>query len=189
GLGPAIRRRCDLFVRIPMRGSIGSLNAAVAGSILLFEALGQRDPDAKPADGEGIAIRPPRRRGEPDRLEPAIEPEEAPAPAGVAPLTGDSTGDVPAAPKRTTSKRSKVISTAVPDTSDEGPDPTAGEPATPREVRSKRSKAPSEATAAPDVAPELAQEAVPDAKPAAAPDIEAVLPGEPPRRRRSSSHA
>ncbi|TME11541.1 MAG: 23S rRNA (guanosine(2251)-2'-O)-methyltransferase RlmB [Chloroflexi bacterium] len=49
GLSPAVRRRCDLFVRIPMRGSIGSLNAAVAGSILLFEALGQRDPGARPA--------------------------------------------------------------------------------------------------------------------------------------------
>ena len=42
GLQPAVRRRCDLFVRIPMRGAIGSLNAAVAGSILLYEALGQR---------------------------------------------------------------------------------------------------------------------------------------------------
>jgi 23S rRNA (guanosine2251-2'-O)-methyltransferase len=42
GLSPAIRRRCDLFIRIPMRGAIGSLNAAVAGSVLLFEVLGQR---------------------------------------------------------------------------------------------------------------------------------------------------
>src|SRR5439155_1172219 len=48
GLSPAVRRRCDLFVRIPMRGVVGSLNAAVAGSILLFEALGQRDPTARP---------------------------------------------------------------------------------------------------------------------------------------------
>jgi hypothetical protein len=32
-----------------MRGVIGSLNAAVAGSIMLFEALGQRDPSARPA--------------------------------------------------------------------------------------------------------------------------------------------
>jgi 23S rRNA (guanosine2251-2'-O)-methyltransferase len=47
GLGPAIRRRCDLFMRIPMRGSIGSLNAAVAGSVLLFEAVAQRDPDGR----------------------------------------------------------------------------------------------------------------------------------------------
>ena len=44
GLGPAIRRRCDLFVRIPMKGALGSLNAAVAGSILLFEAVAQREP-------------------------------------------------------------------------------------------------------------------------------------------------
>ncbi len=42
GLGPAVRRRCDLLVRIPMRGSIGSLNASVAGSILLYEAATQR---------------------------------------------------------------------------------------------------------------------------------------------------
>lgn len=44
GLSAQVRRRCDSFVRIPMRGAIGSLNAAVAGSILLFEALGQREP-------------------------------------------------------------------------------------------------------------------------------------------------
>ncbi|MFM2106737.1 MAG: hypothetical protein RL338_1769 [Chloroflexota bacterium] len=42
GLGPAVRRRCDLLMRIPMRGAVGSLNASVAGSILLFEAVGQR---------------------------------------------------------------------------------------------------------------------------------------------------
>ena len=46
GLGPAVRRRCDLFMRIPMRGAVGSLNAAVAGSILLFEAVAQRDDPA-----------------------------------------------------------------------------------------------------------------------------------------------
>lgn len=53
GLGPAIRRRCDLFMRIPMRGAIGSLNAAVAGSVLLFEAVAQRDtaePKPKPSE-------------------------------------------------------------------------------------------------------------------------------------------
>ena len=50
GLGPAVRRRCDLFMRIPMRGAIGSLNAAVAGSVLLFEAAAQRDPDGHGRD-------------------------------------------------------------------------------------------------------------------------------------------
>ena len=43
GLGPTVRRRADVFMRIPMRGAVGSLNAAVAGSILLFEAVAQRD--------------------------------------------------------------------------------------------------------------------------------------------------
>jgi len=47
GLGPAVRRRCDLLMRIPMRGAVGSLNAAVAGSILLFEAVAQRDPEGR----------------------------------------------------------------------------------------------------------------------------------------------
>ena len=51
GLGPAVRRRCDMFMRIPMKGAVGSLNAAVAGSVLLFEALAQRDPDATPRAG------------------------------------------------------------------------------------------------------------------------------------------
>jgi 23S rRNA (guanosine2251-2'-O)-methyltransferase len=57
GLSPAVRRRCDLFVRIPMRGVIGSLNAAVAGSVLLFEALGQRAPSARPTEAEREAPR------------------------------------------------------------------------------------------------------------------------------------
>jgi hypothetical protein len=47
GLGPTVRKRCDLLMRIPMRGAVGSLNAAVAGSILLFEAVAQRDPDGR----------------------------------------------------------------------------------------------------------------------------------------------
>ena len=48
GLGPAVRRRTDLLVKIPMRGAIGSLNAAVAGSILLFDILAQRLDDLPP---------------------------------------------------------------------------------------------------------------------------------------------
>jgi 23S rRNA (guanosine2251-2'-O)-methyltransferase len=53
GLSPVVRRRADVAIRIPMRGAIGSLNAAVAGSILLFAAVAQRDPG-----GEGGAERP-----------------------------------------------------------------------------------------------------------------------------------
>jgi 23S rRNA (guanosine2251-2'-O)-methyltransferase len=50
GLSPVVRRRADIAVRIPMRGAIGSLNAAVAGSILLFAAVAQRDPGGEGAD-------------------------------------------------------------------------------------------------------------------------------------------
>ena len=50
GLSPVVRRRADVSVRIPMRGAIGSLNAAVAGSILLFAAVAQRDPAGEGAD-------------------------------------------------------------------------------------------------------------------------------------------
>jgi 23S rRNA (guanosine2251-2'-O)-methyltransferase len=69
GLGPAVRRRCDLFIRIPMKGAVGSLNAAVAGSILLFEAVAQRDAGSSAttgpsADGPPAADQPatPKRR-------------------------------------------------------------------------------------------------------------------------------
>ena len=38
GLRRLVRETCDYLVRIPMQGSVGSLNAAVAGSIALYEA-------------------------------------------------------------------------------------------------------------------------------------------------------
>jgi 23S rRNA (guanosine2251-2'-O)-methyltransferase len=42
GISAPVRRRLDLSVRIPMRGRVASLNAAVAGSVLLFAASAQR---------------------------------------------------------------------------------------------------------------------------------------------------
>lgn len=37
GLGKLIRETCDAVIRLPMRGRVGSLNAAVAAAIALFE--------------------------------------------------------------------------------------------------------------------------------------------------------
>jgi 23S rRNA (guanosine2251-2'-O)-methyltransferase len=37
GMSTAVRDRCDVMVRIPVTGRIGSLNVAVAGAIALFE--------------------------------------------------------------------------------------------------------------------------------------------------------
>ena len=42
GVSGAMRRRCDLLVSFPMAGKIASLNAATAGSLLLFEVVRQR---------------------------------------------------------------------------------------------------------------------------------------------------
>jgi len=42
GIGRLVRERCDGALRIPMQGSIESLNAAVAGSIVLYEVVRQR---------------------------------------------------------------------------------------------------------------------------------------------------
>ncbi|MHB1417951.1 MAG: 23S rRNA (guanosine(2251)-2'-O)-methyltransferase RlmB [Chloroflexota bacterium] len=43
GLGHLVREKCDLLIRLPMRGHVDSLNAAVAGSIALYEAWRQRE--------------------------------------------------------------------------------------------------------------------------------------------------
>ena len=43
GLGRLVREACDVLVKIPMLpGSIDSLNASVAGSLVLYEAFRQR---------------------------------------------------------------------------------------------------------------------------------------------------
>ena len=119
GLGAAVRRRADAFMRIPMKGAVGSLNAAVAGSILLFEALAQRDtapaaaspvetvdePSDKPepptpAEAPAEAAKPTRRRSTTKPPKPA-----SPAPAAEASEADDLLpADAAPKPKRRTRK-------------------------------------------------------------------------------------
>ncbi len=42
GMRRLVRERCNTVLSIPMRGAISSLNASVAGAVVLFEALRQR---------------------------------------------------------------------------------------------------------------------------------------------------
>ena len=42
GLRRLVRERCDRLVRIPMQGSVGSLNVSVAAGVVLYEAVRQR---------------------------------------------------------------------------------------------------------------------------------------------------
>lgn len=101
GEGEGIRRLvlegCDQVVRIPMQGQVSSLNAAAAGTVILFEALRQRMRDAAPPQVE----RPPRaEQAEEDEVPPpsaegqeeqgegpddAAKDAEAPAPKKRAP--------------------------------------------------------------------------------------------------------
>lgn len=46
GMRDLVRRTCDLLVSLPMLGQIESLNAAVAGSIVLYKALSDRQKRA-----------------------------------------------------------------------------------------------------------------------------------------------
>lgn len=42
GISRLVREKCDFVASIPMRGEINSLNASVAASVLMYEALRQR---------------------------------------------------------------------------------------------------------------------------------------------------
>ena len=49
----AVARRCDVAVRLPMRGQVASLNAAVSGAIVVYEAVRQRTGGAGAMDRGG----------------------------------------------------------------------------------------------------------------------------------------
>lgn len=52
GLHELVKRTCDHLLRIPMAGSVSSLNVSVAGAVVMYEAMRQRrctNPIASPA--------------------------------------------------------------------------------------------------------------------------------------------
>jgi 23S rRNA (guanosine2251-2'-O)-methyltransferase len=179
GLGPAVRRRADLFMRIPMKGAVGSLNAAVAGSILLFEALAQRDPNATPRVAPSLA-----EGGEDQPAEPATKRRPAKA-AKVSPATatppstsvdqtepapeGESAGPAESTPKP---RRRKGLSTEPADVLPTASDEADATKTTVEPKPIPRARKPSAAEPA-DPAPEAATES---------PD-EDLLPTDGPRKR------
>jgi 23S rRNA (guanosine2251-2'-O)-methyltransferase len=47
GIRRLVREQCDFLARIPLHGKIDSLNASVAGALVLFEAARQRSHPPK----------------------------------------------------------------------------------------------------------------------------------------------
>ncbi len=47
GLRPLVAEHCDIYISIPMQGSLDSLNASVAAGIILFETVRQRKVENK----------------------------------------------------------------------------------------------------------------------------------------------
>jgi 23S rRNA (guanosine2251-2'-O)-methyltransferase len=202
GLAPAVRRRADLFVRIPMRGAIGSLNAAVAGSILVFEALGQRDPGARPDErpaprpsrsraASGAPTRPPTSDSadaaptaqDPDAAassaelemrQNAAEPESPGATSSTLESETADTAETPAEPQLADATGPAVAEGAV--TTEAGPAASDDVPVSPKRVRKPR-------------ATPLESDAIEPAKPAhAAPaQTDAVSGPKPARRSRKAA--
>jgi 23S rRNA (guanosine2251-2'-O)-methyltransferase len=124
GLGPAIRRRCDALMRIPMVGAVGSLNAAVAGSIVVFEAAVQRDPDGtrprravEPLVEAAPTPAPDAPAADATPLQPAAATEVAPNPdAGSEPEPGEGADAASGVgkPKRARRKAAKVAANDAP---------------------------------------------------------------------------
>jgi hypothetical protein len=195
GLSPAMRRRSDVAVRIPMRGAIGSLNAAVAGSILLYAAVAQRDPTGSgdqparpvgadawpvrndPADATDGSSRPGRTRAA--RGQSVAAPHAGDAVGGASATTetvkpvGRRRAAAPAAPApkrkvRATQKATAAERRAEPDVAELEPEP---EPV-PRKPKSRRAAPVAvEPTASKrtSTAPKRGSAAAPPAKPAGQP--------------------
>jgi 23S rRNA (guanosine2251-2'-O)-methyltransferase len=58
GLHELVKRTCDFLLRIPMAGSVASLNVSVAGAVVMYEAMRQRRVGAVPVQAESKVQRP-----------------------------------------------------------------------------------------------------------------------------------
>ena len=57
GLHELVKKTCDHLLRIPMQGSVSSLNVSVAGAVVMYESLRQRSPVVSPAVAQTVKPR------------------------------------------------------------------------------------------------------------------------------------
>ncbi len=161
GLGAAVRRRCDLLVRIPMRGRVGSLNAAVAGSILAYETLTQRGPiewtppearDGEPGPGDEVADASPLSVADGGAPTDGVQTEgereaESLLPGGPEPVASTDEAAVPTPKRRATKKATASAESAA--VADAAPTPSVARrrrrrpPPTPPRWQTQQSRPPS----------------------------------------------
>ena len=58
GLHDLVKKTCDHLLRIPMAGSVSSLNVSVAGAVVMYEAMRQRRAASVPALAESKPSKP-----------------------------------------------------------------------------------------------------------------------------------
>ena len=58
GLHELVKRTCDHLLRIPMAGSVSSLNVSVAGAVVMYEAMRQRRSGSVPAVAASKPVKP-----------------------------------------------------------------------------------------------------------------------------------
>jgi len=58
GLHELVKRTCDHLLRIPMAGSVSSLNVSVAGAVVLYEAMRQRRSGTVPGAAASKPVKP-----------------------------------------------------------------------------------------------------------------------------------
>ncbi len=62
GLHDLVKRTCDHLLRIPMAGSVSSLNVSVAGAVVMYEAMRQRRAGAASTQPATAESKPPKPR-------------------------------------------------------------------------------------------------------------------------------
>jgi 23S rRNA (guanosine2251-2'-O)-methyltransferase len=113
GVSGPIRRRLDFSVSIPMTGRVASLNAAVAGSVLLVEAAGQRQSDVTQPAAQRVTADEPQR-------EPATSDSPATS-EGAASSDSPATSESPATSDRPTRAKKVRSRKAAPTEKADGP--------------------------------------------------------------------
>jgi 23S rRNA (guanosine2251-2'-O)-methyltransferase len=58
GLHDLVKKTCDHLLRIPMAGAVSSLNVSVAGAVVMYEAMRQRNQPAQPAHKPAAPAKP-----------------------------------------------------------------------------------------------------------------------------------